>query len=572
MSPFGLYQQGEQQNAVLQGQQQAMQAPPPPDQDFSTSDNIRYMQLQAAQSQVEKQLSDNEIYPHEAEELKSQFMPQLTKLQQKKQATQARQAAQAKQQAMDGTAMEEAVRMAHRVARKNAFPAEVADMVDPVTGEHAHFVQDDKGNWKEVEFARAHKKAEMYAASPDQSFLGEDPGLPPVQMATGESRSSLLGSSPNASPPEQQGQPVSIEQFGAQQRAGATDNGYQSAELPKILNSLGENIDRRLVPRAEPGAGEDLNHVSVAAGKEFYKRANAMVPPLGPNASPHEQLARQQQVDELTRQQVSQHLLMKRHVADRKAASEEHKQKLELQAQMAKEKLEYDLKTKHADWLQKLHEKTQEGKGTTVGGLSDRDYVSSVRKYESKLEKDHNKLIEDKKEPNPEIATPEARRKKAQELAEQDVEMIRDRKRTPEQKQARLNAAVRENNQATSAIVQQRQADTELDAVSRPGEAQEKETPEALAQPSPIGHRRVQELLPIVRKGLEAEAASKPLFGLQRTEPRQSLRALEGVLKKAAARGDGLTIGERKEYERVHRELARLLKDHGGAAGLKLLE
>lgn len=169
-SPYPETQQSEQQLGLNAPYPPPVQQAPPPqppapafEPPWTPQDETKFASLQADRRQAEDDLAAGEVMPQTHQQYLRRIDPLLAQMQRRQKAAQQTAQQTAKTQLMDQTALQEAIRAQHQIARAKSFPQTVAALTDALTGFTAHFVQDDKGNWKEVKYENEQARADRAA-------------------------------------------------------------------------------------------------------------------------------------------------------------------------------------------------------------------------------------------------------------------------------------------------------------------------------------------------------------------------------------------------------------------------
>ncbi len=159
---------------------------PPLPVPFTQADNLRLQKLQGSLSEVQSQVDNGDLFPHEGEALTQQILQQTQPLRMKQQQAKQQAMQEQQQEVMHAAALQESIEQQHATAQARAFPQTTASFTDPLTGAVEHLYQAKRGEWKPFEFARheAQKDRENEAlhdepAAPEgkaESVTIDDPG------------------------------------------------------------------------------------------------------------------------------------------------------------------------------------------------------------------------------------------------------------------------------------------------------------------------------------------------------------------------------------------------------------
>lgn len=562
------------------------QAPPPPEDDgpVTPQDQLLLSRFQNAKSQVEQDQMKGVITPQTAQQALGGIMPGLTKLQQKQQRQQARQAGQMAQQTMQQMAQQRAIEDVHGKMDVQSFPqTNMVHVPDPITGEtYSFYRESNNGPWKQVKASEAGR--------PEQSFSSPDVGYTPAdgtsageggtegQMYPGPSSLATLGlgmageavagaplPAGHEALPASQGGPqdaMSLEQFGAQQRGSSSGE-----ELPRILNSAGENIDARTRP-PRPADGEDPdNPLTAQVIKKTYELANKNMPALDGNASPHEKAQWLATRDATVEKMLNHKLLLHRHRLDRKAEQERNAEQLKLRSQQAL--LDHETNMKKLTAEQKIRredaQQMEQNKGWTR-----KEEVENFDRQLGILDRKRDKLRKEYKEAHPEdfdfkgFKVPD-NLDPAKDEENAMAAHRRDVQRFGGDRQGKEGGLAPGPKEVKKDLPPKQQFKAAVAAAQQPGAAE------------PVGTlARVNELLPTLEAGLKGLNATEGKTWLGRTvqgdNPTHApLYAMHKVLATAARENRDLLPEERRVYEMNFEHLNGILKQHKqNAEGLRL--
>ncbi len=546
-----------------QQDQQQMQQPPmpePPDLGWGPPDETELARQKAGYVQVQKDLARGAINPGLAGQALAGIAPGLSALLKRQKQAQAQASQAAQQAAMQQVAQQESMETVNRSMRARDFDKTVAkyDAVDPITGatKTAHFVQDSKGNWKEIDFPEKE-------AAPEQEQMQN-----PVPVS-GSASSSILAAGQNANnAPTPGGEPMSLEQFGQQQRESVNPVNKDFEQTIQSGPYTEKYQGGQLASTDRPAKADEqvMGLLSPKALQHIHELADRTVPLLGPNASPHEQLLRQGHVNELASKMVSRHYLERQHQLDEasKAAEhirQEHSKNLETMRQEAVKKAEWDRK---------------HGPGGGKPELGDEElamhFDKEIKTERAAAVKARDKALADAKETGTLPNSPSLSKLPPELNESNHVAEVRRRVAAHRDLRAQLKAdAVKSEitppggNKTPTSNVPPPTVDKPPPAnnphpAPAPAPVDENaEIPEHLRdQPSKDATKeRIGELMPLLDKAFEgrpwhygfSEGPTGP------SNPFTIVKEMRAILRKASQRGDGLTLKERRDYDILHRRL-----------------
>ncbi len=574
--------QAQQQPQQLQAPQ-APTPPPPPSalmesaaQPFNINDERRLGEVNEAESIVRRQLANDEIYPHEAEELMRQIMPQKKALLEKQQKTRDQQQAQALKQQQEmmlhQSAMTRSVQQSDSEHWAEGVQRGIGTILDLTSGRTLGYLfQNGKGGIEQlrVEPDRA------TGVEPSQAGMGAS-SLFTVGGALGAQTlaGAPLPAGSEALPAEQggpqQGQPVSLEQFGARMRGEES-----GAPLPQIRNALGQNIDQRLIDSGEipdprkSAVKEGEIGLSQEAIQQIYKKADASIPRLSGDASPQAQLHRQTLVNDLVAKQVDNYHLSERaketyrhrelqHTADYKAKEQEARNKeafVKVEAEIARQARSEDNR------LKEEARKELAGTGKHLG--ADRMHNMLIHHLDAASKKAENYQLTGDPKTQPEwMKTEEG-------IHGQGVNNYRKAMRALGYDQT--GNKIEGGGGGPPPPADQGKAFTQ-DIGGKTGQGGPPPAvevpPTVRDKPSSIEAGRARQILPFVANALRDAKAVKVGEGVQ-----DALQTMHDTLQKAHDEDRNLTVQERKTYEDNHKHLSEVLTKHkAGSAEWAQLE
>lgn len=227
------------QRPPQQAQQQPPPQPPPPPEDLSQSEKNQLSQLKNGLSSADQEVFQGNLFPHEGEQYKSMIQKQLAPLMAKQQTFTAYQQQEAQKQVMQATALQESMEAQHKEFRAKSFQKTVGSFVDPLSGETEHFVQDQKGDFKPIEFKRHTSREEREDKLDEMSINAQKEAA---------AASDLLSPSGNNEDPNQ---PKPQKRFDLEGAVASTDP----------MAGVGQSKDRPAATSATPSGvpPEDLN-------------------------------------------------------------------------------------------------------------------------------------------------------------------------------------------------------------------------------------------------------------------------------------------------------------------------
>lgn len=368
-----------------QAQNPGPQQPQPYIPEWSQPLNLELQRLQGGMAQLDKDEFSNSLLPEHAQAMRQQLGGRVAVLQQSQQRAQAKAQQTQKAAAMDAEALQFSIQQTHSVKEAQGTQQVVGRYVDPVTG---------RGFYTVPEGGKNGKRSIVHDNELEPDASGQEGGQSPGSIGA-----SAPVPEQNVAPVTQPGQSQSLQDVAAKVtgKSGESKNSpetpplggqsRQGGSLPRILNASGEDITERQAqqyrdmqgtPRdelgrptgpppareGEMGGGKSgkLQPLTDAGLRQLYQRADAAVPRLRPNASPHLQLHRQEQVGTLAQKMADNHNARLRHDEHRESIRLQAEANQKLQAQQHKEKLEMDLQ-QHRQKLEQtaLTNKTEQG-------------------------------------------------------------------------------------------------------------------------------------------------------------------------------------------------------------------
>lgn len=588
---------------------QMPQAPPAQDDylnmpfTFTQADYQELQKLQAGRATVQKQLSSGEISALDAQRLLAQLVPRLGSLEQRQQQTQKKAKEGAKAELMDQAALQWSMEMKHREMDADQIPLLKRSLINPVSGESADVMWNGQ-KWEQVDYGEAladMAPGEMGEMAGEQPLEGMPMGassLATLGLGLGAEAPGFTGSAPGVAPD----QPLSLEQFGAQMRGEAPTAQKPASQDPSTFEQTiqsGPFTEKyrggKLVSSDRPAKGSEKDPFSLEAMQQYQLNAERAVRPLPPDAPPHLQLERQQQVNHLTRLQMNRALIAQEHRLKEQAAQLEHGRQEKVRLSQHEQKKEIDqkffeqqLKMKHADLLLKQEElRNMHGglQGISRKALS--DIVGHVQGEVTKKYADDLKAEKDL----PAIQRGAVQKRILSETRELVNERLGLMGLPPLPDPAVQGQAKGGGGQTPGEGKGPPPVDDQgkkfADAISdviqpggRPGVHPEKPGQE-------IGVERVRKLLPELNnaihamKGSQQQGAFRSFIGaparwFQGKNPvDEPLSRMQEILDRAHTNNKALTADERARYEMYWEHLDKVLKSNGvenGASALKLKE
>lgn len=338
-------------------------APPiPPPVDWTQADTLELQRHNASEAAVRKELGNNVITQQQAAPTLARIQQAKAPLLQRQEQFQAQLKQKTVKEALEGAATAESIRTVHQGYRAQEFPKTVASFTDPITGATTHFTQDDKGNFKEMEFGHHNATQDRYLQAAANDPLADlygtpQPGQqPPAQVMAGPGVSG--GDTPEPASLEQMkqqsaatGKPMSLDDYAnfeqtiqqggttRKYRGGVQISGPPEPEWEPVRNGAGRVIGMRI-----RGTGSDDDLV-----RQAYAAADRQVPQLPYSASP-EQIAHRNDLVNRTALVHLGHLHnQKMALQTIKARLEQHDLDLAAQKEMAQMRLDANKKFRGMD-------------------------------------------------------------------------------------------------------------------------------------------------------------------------------------------------------------------------------